>query len=39
MEQELGCNFIRIDPDKEDLIFLELSMKYLATLKNQIKTL
>ena len=31
-EQELGCKFVRIDPDKE-----ELSMKYLDTLNNQLK--
>ena len=31
-EQELGCKFVRIDPDKE-----ELSMKYLDTLNSQLK--
>ena len=30
-EQELGCNFLRTDPDKKRLIFLELSVKYLDT--------
>ena len=35
LEQELGCEFIRIDPDKEDFfIFLKLSMQYLDTLDN-----
>ena len=37
IKQELGCKFIRIDPDKKTLIFLELSMKYLDTLNNQLK--
>ena len=36
IEQELGCKCIRIDPEKEDL---ELSMKYLGTLNNQLKRL
>ena len=29
--QKLGCEFIRIDPDKKTLIFLKLSIKYLDT--------
>ena len=37
IEQELGCKFIRIDPDKEDLDVLELSLKYLDTVNNQLK--
>ena len=45
MEQELGCKFVRIDSDKKDvdiprkkaLISLELSMKYIGTLNNQLK--
>ena len=39
IKQELDCKFIGIDPDKEDLIFSELSMKYLDTLNNQLKKL
>ena len=31
IEQELCCQFIRIDPDKDDFEFLQLSMKYLDT--------
>ena len=31
IEQELGCEFIRIYPGKKILIFLKLSMKYLDT--------
>ena len=27
VEEELGCGFIRIDPDKKALIFLKRSMK------------
>ena len=38
LEQDLGCNFIRIDPGKEDL-FLELPMKYLDALNNQLRKL
>ena len=34
IEQELGCKFIRTDPDKEDLL-----MKYLDILNNQLKKL
>ena len=33
-EQELACKFIRIDHDKEE--FLELSIKYLDALNNQL---
>ena len=34
IEQELDSKFIKIHPDKEDLISSELSMKYLDPLKN-----
>ena len=34
-EKELCCTFITIDPDKNTLIFLELSMKYLDTSNNK----
>ena len=37
IEKELGCKFLRIDPDKEDSDILELSMKYLDTLNNRPK--
>ena len=37
LEKELDCKCIRINLDKEILIFLRLRMKYLGTLKNQIK--
>ena len=37
IEQELGCKFTRIDPDKEDFYILELSIKYLDTLNNQLR--
>ena len=32
--QELGCKFIKIDPGKDFLIFLKLSLKYLDTSNN-----
>ena len=37
IKQELGCKFIRIDPDKKDFDILELSMKYFDKLNNQLK--
>ena len=37
IEQELGYKFFRIDPVEEDLIFLQLSIKYLDILSNQLK--
>ena len=37
LQKELGCKFIRINPDKENFKFLRLTMKYLGTLKNEIK--
>ena len=37
LEKKLSSKFIRINLDKEILIFLRLRMKYLGTLKNQIK--
>ena len=39
IEQGFGCKFVRIDPDKEDFEFLELSMKYLYILNNELKNL
>ena len=39
IEQEVGCKFIRIDPNKIDFDILELSMKYLDKLNNQLKKL
>ena len=38
IEQELGCEFIRIHPDK-DLIFSKPLIKYLDTSNNQLKKL
>ena len=37
IKQELGCKFIRIDPDEKDFDLLELSMKYFDILNNQLK--
>ena len=37
IEQELDSKFIKIDPDKETLIFSELSTTYSDTLNNQPK--
>ena len=34
IEQKVDSNFIIIHPDKEDFIFLELSVKYLDTSNN-----
>ena len=34
IEQELDCEFIRIDTEKRTLIFLKLSTKYLDTSSN-----
>ena len=36
-EEEPGCKFIRTEVTRKILIFLELSMKYLDTLNNQLK--
>ena len=36
-EKELGCKFFRINPDKENFNEKKLSMKYIDTLKNQLK--
>ena len=37
LEKELGCEFIRVNPGKEKFNIFMLRMKYLGTLKNQIK--
>ena len=37
LEKERGCKFTKLNPIKKILIFLRLIMKYLGTLKNQIK--
>ena len=37
LEKELGCKFIRIDPDEENFDILTLWIKYTGTLKNQLK--
>ena len=37
IEQKVDSNFIRIHPDKEEFIFLELSIKYLDTSNNHWK--
>ena len=34
IEQELGCEFMKIDPEKEDFDIFKLSIKYLGTSKN-----
>ena len=34
--QELGCEFLRINPDKKDFDFLKPSMKYLDTSNNRL---
>ena len=34
IEQELGCEFMKIDPDEEDFDILKLLIKYLGTSKN-----
>ena len=36
IEQELGCDFIRTDPEKITLIFLKLAVKYLDTSNNHL---
>ena len=36
LEKELGCKFIRINPDKENFDIFRFKMKYLGILKNQI---
>ena len=36
IEQELGCSLLDLILTKKNLIFLELSMKYLETLNNQL---
>ena len=37
IEQQFRCRFIRTDPKRKTLIFLELSVKYLDTLNNRLK--
>ena len=32
--QELGYEFVRIDPDREDLLLLKLSLKYFDALND-----
>ena len=39
IKQQLGCKFIRIDPDKKDFDILELSMKCFDILNNQLKNI
>ena len=39
IKQQLGCKFIRIDPDKKDFDILELSMKCFDILNDQLKNI
>ena len=36
IEQELDCEFIRIDPNKKHFDILKLSIKYLETSNNRL---